>query len=319
MKTIAIGVLLAIIASISITTTKALFAQRPRATRPKYTRDANNDGFLDRIFSGDANNDGFLDRSLSSGSIDRSWRELADTNYDGKVSLNEFSVYREEHDRDQALGVFKVIDTNRDNFIDKDEMSAWFRWSQGVQSNHKWQITTTINGKTTVMTSDGEGDTKLNLAEFRSYYASTQGVDQAIQEVDDAIENIGDIFDSFTRPKYIGDGNNDGFLDRTEVPRPRDSFTRPKYVGYGNNDGFLDRTEVPRPNFGDFVDSFTRPQYTRDGNNDGFLDRTEVPRPNFGDMVSYFFGNGDGNNDGITRTEAPRPNFSDFVNSFFGR
>ena len=41
MKTMTIGVLLAIIASISITTT--------RAQRPKYTGDANNDGFLDRV------------------------------------------------------------------------------------------------------------------------------------------------------------------------------------------------------------------------------------------------------------------------------
>lgn len=310
MKTIAIGVLLAIIASISITTTKAQFAQRP-----KYTGDANNDGFLDRtevpkslsnvfnsselawkayenvtdtngdgrvslnefiiflsqeaanVYSGDANNDGFLDRSeipesLSSGSIDRSWRELADTNDDGKVSLNEFIVYREEHDRDHALGVFKVVDTNHDNFIDKDEMSAWFKLSQDVQSNQKWNITTTINGKTKVMTSDG--DTRLNLEEFRTYYDTVQGVDDAI---DDAIQSVSDFFDSFTRPKYIGDGNNDGFFDKTEEPRPNyydydynynydDSFTRPKYRGDGNNDGFLDSTEAPRRIFGDFLDSF---------------------------------------------------------------
>ena len=103
-----------------------------------YSGDVNNDGFLNRVKQSTASSikdftahyfQSEIPESLSKNANDRAWRvyeALTDTNDDGKVSLNEFIVYAELHDRDQALGVFKVADTNRDNFIDKVGVTLWF-------------------------------------------------------------------------------------------------------------------------------------------------------------------------------------------------
>ena len=106
------------------------------------TWDSNSDGYLQ--FEEIEQNMGQLTQILNMNEIDlREMMRNADANNDGKLDYSEFVTAAFDKskllNRDNLDRVFKMIDTNNDKKISKDELSSVFGISQMPDGEACWQ------------------------------------------------------------------------------------------------------------------------------------------------------------------------------------